>query len=103
MQLRVVADQPWDVKADVLVVPIVGEPAFSGPLDEIDRRAGGELRLLAGFREIRSKRFSTALAAPGELPTQRIVTVGAGDADLLDRETVVRIASSAVRRLTRHR
>ena len=26
MQLRVVTDQPWDVKADVLAVPIVGEP-----------------------------------------------------------------------------
>ena len=50
MQLRAVADQPWDVQADVLVVPIVGEPAFSGPLDELDRRSGGELRALAEFR-----------------------------------------------------
>ena len=47
MQLRVVSDQPWDVRADVLVVPIVGDPSFDGPLDEIDRRSGGELRALA--------------------------------------------------------
>jgi len=26
-----VTDQPWDVKADVLAIPIVGEPAFDGP------------------------------------------------------------------------
>ena len=52
MQLRVVTDQPWDVKADVLVIPIVGEPAFEGPLDELDRRPGGELRALAAFGEL---------------------------------------------------
>ena len=38
MQLRVVTDQPWDVPADVLAIPIVGEPAFDGPLGEVDRR-----------------------------------------------------------------
>ena len=54
MQVRVVADQPWDVQADVLVVPYVGEPAFSGPFDELDRRSGGELRELATFRELRT-------------------------------------------------
>ena len=43
MQLRVVTDQPWDVPADVLVVPVAAEPAFDGPLGELDRRAGGEL------------------------------------------------------------
>ncbi len=31
MQLRVATDQPWDVKADVLVIPIVGAPAWTDP------------------------------------------------------------------------
>ena len=44
MQLRVVTDQPWDVKADVLAIPIVGDLAFDGPLGEIDWRVGGELK-----------------------------------------------------------
>ncbi|MFX4631769.1 M17 family peptidase N-terminal domain-containing protein, partial [Acinetobacter baumannii] len=88
-----------DVQADVLVVPIVGEPAFSGPLDEIDRRSGGELRALAEFRELRKKRYSSALAAAGELPFRRIVTVAVGDADTVDREVVVRVAAAAFRRL----
>ena len=39
VQLRVVTDQPWDVAADVLVVPVVGEPDFDGPLGELDRRS----------------------------------------------------------------
>jgi len=103
MQLRAVADQPWDVQADVLVVPIVGEPAFSGPLDEIDRRSGGELRALAEFRELRTKRYSSALASAGELPSRRIVTVAVGDGDSVDREVVVRVAAAALRRLAGRR
>jgi hypothetical protein len=99
VQLRVVTDQPWDVRADVLAIPIVGEPAFDGPLGEIDRRVGGELRALTAFKEVSGKRYWTAVVAPGELPAGRVVTVGAGEADTLDRETVVRIGASAERRL----
>ena len=99
MQLRVVTDQPWDVKADVLVIPVVGEPAFDGPLGELDRRAGGELSTLAAFRELTGKRFATTLAASGDLLAGRILTVGAGDPATLDREAVVRVGASAERRL----
>ena len=99
MQLRVVTDQPWDVRADVLVIPIVGEPSFDGLLDEIDRRSGGELRLLASFGELTSKRYSTALGGGGDLPVTRILAVAAGVAGELDREIVVRVGASAERRL----
>ena len=40
----------------------------TGPLDELDRRAGGEIRALAAFKELTGKRYSTTLAASGELP-----------------------------------
>ena len=99
MQLRVVTDQPWDVKADVLAIPIVGDPAFDGPLGEIDRRVGGEIKALTAFKEVSGKRYWTAVASPGDLPAGRVVTVGAGEAAKLDRETVVRIGASAERRL----
>ena len=48
--------------------------AFEGPLDELDRRAGGELRALAAFGELTGKRFATSLAAPataGRAPAGR--------------------------------
>jgi leucyl aminopeptidase len=99
VQLRVVTDQPWDVKADVLVVPIVGEPAFDGPLGELDKRSGGELRLLVDFGEIRSKRYTSSLAAPGELGARRVLTVSAGPAAELDRETVLHVGGAAQHRL----
>ncbi|HZC32650.1 MAG TPA: M17 family peptidase N-terminal domain-containing protein [Candidatus Bathyarchaeia archaeon] len=99
MQLRVATDQPWDVKADVLVIPIVGEPAFDGPLGELDRRTGGELQALFAFGELRSKRFTSAVAASGELAAGRVLTISAGKADALDRETVLHVGAAAEHRL----
>jgi leucyl aminopeptidase len=99
VQLRVVTDQPWDVPADVLVVPVASEPAFDGPLGELNRRAGNELQTLVTFGELSGKRYSTALAAVGELPPGRILLVSMGDPARLDREVVVRIAAAAERRL----
>ena len=62
MQLRVVTDQPWDVTADVLAIPIVGEPAFDGPLGELEpairRRAGGARRSSASSGRSDSPRRS---------------------------------------------
>jgi leucyl aminopeptidase len=99
VQLRVVTDQPWDVRADVLVVPVPADPAFDGPLGELDRRAGGELTRLHDFGELKGSRFSTALASGGELAAGRLLAVGFGDPGLLDREAVVRVAAAAERRL----
>ena len=97
MQLRVLSDQPWAVPADVLVLPFVGEPAFDGVLGEIDRRAGGELHVLAGFRELRSERYASVLAAAGQLPVGRLLAIAAGPVAGVDRETVnARIGDLAV-------
>jgi leucyl aminopeptidase len=97
--VRVVTDQPWDVPADVLVVPVASDPAFDGPLGELDRRSGGELQALTTFGELVSRRYSTALAAGGELPAARILLISMDDPAKLDREIVVRIAAAAERRL----
>ena len=99
MQLRVVTDQPWDVAADVLVIPFVGEPAFDGPVEELDRRSGGELRALAEIRELRARKWTTAMTRGGDLPARWVVTVSAGESTDVDRETAVRIAATAERRL----
>ena len=99
MQLRVATDQPWDVRADVLAIPIVGDPAFDGPLGELNRRTGGELASLAAFGELRGKRFTSAVVAPGELAAGRVLTVSAGPAADLDRETVLHVGAAAEHRL----
>jgi leucyl aminopeptidase len=99
LQIRIVTGQPWDAKADVLVVPVVGDPDFSGLLGELDRRAGGGLSGLHRFGELRGKRFGTALASGGELPASHVVTVSAGPADELDRETARKLGATGIRRL----
>jgi leucyl aminopeptidase len=99
MQVRVTTDQPWEVAADVLAVPYLGELEFSGPLGEIDRRSGGELRSLQAFGELREKRFTSTLAGSGEVKADRLLLVAAGPADELDREIVHRIGATIERRL----
>ncbi|MFI5259432.1 MAG: leucyl aminopeptidase family protein [Candidatus Limnocylindrales bacterium] len=99
MQLRVVTDQPWDVPADVLAVPFVGEPVFEGVLAEIDKRAGGELAALAVFGELRCDRYLTLIAAAGGLRAGRVIAISAGDAATVSRQVVLRVGSTVERRL----
>ena len=99
MHLRIATDQPWDVAADVLAIPFVGEPTFEGPLAELDRRSGGELTALAAFGELSGKRYRAALAAPGELPQARLLLVAAGDPETVDREAIHHIGATIERRL----
>jgi leucyl aminopeptidase len=99
VQIRVVVAQPWEAATQLLVVPVIGEPAFEDELDELDRRTRGELRALAAFGELKPKQYSTALAAPGEVPVTRVLVVSGGPADEFDRETARRLAATAIRRL----
>jgi leucyl aminopeptidase len=99
VQLRVVTDQPWAVPADVLAIPMAAKPTFSGPLAELDKRSGGELRGLVDFGEYTGKRYGTALTAGGEIKASRILAVGMGDPATVGREVVVRVGAAAERRL----
>ncbi|MBI3748493.1 MAG: aminopeptidase [Chloroflexi bacterium] len=99
MQLRVVTDQPWDVPADLLVVPVASPVTFDGGLGELDRRAGGELKSLVDFGDLNAKRYSTATASTGGLPARRLLLESIGDPATVDREVVVRVAATAERRL----
>jgi leucyl aminopeptidase len=99
MRLRISTDQPWDVAADVLAIPYVGEPVLEGPLGELDRRSSGELTTLTEFGELTAKRYASALAAAGELPVRRLVLVAAGEAGSVDREVVHRLGATIERRL----
>ena len=99
MQIRVVTDQPWEIPTDLLVIPFVGPPAFTGVLDALDTRTGGELRALEAFGEIRRRRYLNALAAPGDTRARRILMVSAGRRDQIRLEVARRVGATAVRRL----
>ncbi len=99
MQIRVVVGQPWEARADVLAIPVVGDPAFDGPLGELDRRSGGELSGLVAFGELPTRRYYRVVAASGDLPYTRLVVVSGGKADEFDLETARRLGATAIRRL----
>jgi leucyl aminopeptidase len=99
VKLRVVTAQPWDVAADVLVVPVLGDPPFKGAVAELDKRAGGELGSLVAFGELGSKRYGTVLAGAGETKPRRLLAILCGKPAELDREAVVHVGASAERRL----
>jgi leucyl aminopeptidase len=99
VQIRVTADQPWDVAADVLVIPVVGDLEIVDRLAEIDRRSGGELRDLQAFGELSGRRFRAILAAAGDNAAGRLAIVLAGKRDDLDRQAVLRVGSAVERRL----
>ena len=96
MQIRVAIARPWEVPADVLVVPMLEEQALTGPAAELDKRSGGQLGALLAFGELGTKRFSTVLAGG----TPHLLAVRAGTAADLDREFVVHAAGAAMRRLS---
>jgi leucyl aminopeptidase len=99
VHIRVVTARPWEASTDLLVLPVVGAPAFVDELDELDRRSGGELRALDAFGEVRPKPYAAALGAPGDLPARRVMMVSGGPAEAFDREVARRLAASALRRL----
>ena len=82
MQLRVVSDQPWDVKADVLAVPIVGEPAFDGPAGRA-RSANRRRAPRPGRRSASCGRSATPRRSRRRARSRRAAssTLSAGDAD----------------------
>jgi leucyl aminopeptidase len=86
----------------VLVVPVLGQPAYTGPLGELDSRSGKELSALTDFGELRGKRFKAILAGIGsdaKIGAKRILLVNAGPPADLDRESVVKLSAAAIRRL----
>jgi leucyl aminopeptidase len=99
MQLRLVTDQPWDVAADILVVPIALGAPLDGSLGELDRRLGGELSALVALGELQAKRYASTLVGGGELAAGRLLVVGIGEPGELDREATRKVAAAALRRL----
>jgi leucyl aminopeptidase len=99
MQLRLVTDQPWDVAADILVVPLAADAPLDGPLGELDRRMDGELSALTAIGELQGKRYASSLVSGAGLTASRLLAIGIGDPAELDRETARKVAAAAIRRL----
>jgi leucyl aminopeptidase len=96
VHIRVAIARPWEVPADVVVVPVVTDEALTGAAAELDTRAGGQLRALLDFGELGAKRYATVLAGG----TPHLLAVRAATSAGLDREGIVHAAGAAMRRLS---
>jgi leucyl aminopeptidase len=108
VQIRVAIARPWEVPADVLVVPVLDEATLTGAAAELDTRSGGQLGALLAFGELGTKRYATVLAgstgaADGGHRGPHLLAVRAGSNATLDREGIVHAAGAAMRRLSGRR
>jgi leucyl aminopeptidase len=103
MLVRVVTDQPWDVKADVLAVAFTkdGEPDPSTA--ELDRRLGGALADYRVVGELKGTAWGSALVRASGVGAAWILGMGVGDGDGFDRLVAVRFGAAVERRLAGRR
>ncbi len=102
MQVRVVADQPWNVQADVLVLPLWSDEApgvDTELLAEIDRRLEGALGAYRRFGELRDKEHDTGLFQGRGLAAAWLLGVGVGALASFDQRAALRMGATAERRL----
>jgi leucyl aminopeptidase len=99
MRFNVVTRQPWDVPADVLVVPLQADEAVPEALAELDRRAAGAIGAMRERGAIRGKCWEARLLPGADTGAEFVLTLGVGD-DPLDELAARRLGAAAVRQLS---
>ena len=99
MHIRVTNDQPWDVQADLLAVPIMADREPDATAAELDRRLDGAL---AGFRALGEQTGKAHIGniMPGrELGAPWLLAIGIGELAAFDRIGALRFGAAVQRRL----
>src|SRR4051812_27048944 len=99
MHVSVVTDQPWDVRADVLAVPVAKDGDSDEIATELDRRLGGGLADYRSIGELKGSAWSGALLRGSEMGAGWLLGMGVGDSASVDRLAAVRLGASVERRL----
>jgi leucyl aminopeptidase len=99
MQTRVVTEQPWEVKADVLAVPIPADESGAGILAELDRRVDGALGDFRRVGELAGKPHLGALLRGTGLAADWLLGMGIGPSTSFDRLSALRLGAAIERRL----
>jgi leucyl aminopeptidase len=99
MQTRVTDRQPWDVEADLLVVPIRADDAPDTALTELDRRLDGALVAYRTLGEQVGKAHSATIIRGREVGAPWVMALGVGPSADFDRLAALRLGAAAERRL----
>lgn len=100
MRLNVVFERPWDVRADVLAVPVPSDLELPEVVAEIDRRLGGAIEAMRQLGAIKGTLWEARLIPGRDMGAHFVLAVGIGDGAALDRLGARRLGAVIVRRLT---
>ncbi|MGI8704115.1 MAG: leucyl aminopeptidase family protein, partial [Candidatus Limnocylindrales bacterium] len=99
MEIRVAAEQPWDVDADVLAFPVPQDGAGEAVLSELDRRLDGALGDYRRVGELTGKAHGAALLRGRETAAPWLLGVGIGESSSFDALAALRFGAAVERRL----
>jgi leucyl aminopeptidase len=99
MLVRVVSSQPWEVRADVLAVPLTTEAPGDDVLSELDRRTAGAFQAYRSVGELNGTAWHAAMLRGGEAGCAWLLGMGVGPAAAFDRLVALRLGSATERRL----
>ena len=99
MRLNVDSVYPWDIEADVLVVPVPSDIELPEYLAEIDRRLGGAIEELRQLGAIKGALWENRLIPAHEMGVRFVLAIGVGDGKGIGRLGALRLGAVMVRRL----
>ena len=99
MQTRVTDRQPWDVEADLLVVPIRADSEPDAAVAELDRRLDGALGAYRTLGEQVGKAHAATIIRGREMGAPWVMALGTGKLADFDRLAALRFGAAAERRL----
>src|SRR5574340_146901 len=99
MDVHVAPGLPWDVPADVLVVPIVASPPDEA-LRELDRRLDGGLTAYRQLGLLKEEAYATALIRASGIGAAWVLAIGVGPVAKIDTLAALRYGAVAERRLS---
>ncbi|HEY8198913.1 MAG TPA: M17 family peptidase N-terminal domain-containing protein [Candidatus Limnocylindrales bacterium] len=99
MQTHVTDRQPWDVEADLLVVPVRADDASDPDLAELDRRLDGMLAAYRTLGEQVGKAHAATIVSSREMGAPWLMACGIGSRADFDRLAALRFGASVERRL----
>ena len=103
MHIRVVSDQPWTVRTDVLAVPLTRDGDQDPLVTELDARLGGALSDYRAVGELKGSAWGAALIRGTDTGAGWVLGMGVGDLATFDRLVALRLGAAIERRLAGRR
>ena len=106
MEIKITQDPIADARTPLLALPIfAGEEGVTGAVAAIDERLDGQISGLRERGDFRGKKDETLLLYPreGSVGAERLLLVGMGKPEELDRERLRRAAGTATKRAAKLR